>query len=171
MFENARTFERVFVSGPQRSGTRIVAKAIAYDTGYDYVDEKEVTFHDFKLLEHYLGKNKVVIQCPGLCHKLHWVTDKNTIVVMVIRPIDEIEASEKRIGWSQVDRLAELSKYGYTEGIISKIKYDYWKTVQKPILGDRATEIVYHGLTEHPLFIKDRKGFEWNQTQKTPIKE
>ena len=42
VFEYLLHYHYVIVTGPQRSGTRIGAKMIAYDTGYTYVDEAEV---------------------------------------------------------------------------------------------------------------------------------
>ncbi|MBU2685873.1 MAG: hypothetical protein KKF27_21740, partial [Gammaproteobacteria bacterium] len=59
----------------------------------------------------------------------------------------------------------ELYKYGYSNGVISRIKYDFWNNHQKLVLNERAREINYHYLERHPLFIKDRKNFRWDQTQ------
>lgn len=165
MFEHLTMFNRIVISGPQRSGTRIAAKIVASDTNKDYIDEKDINFQDFRLLEWYLAKDNVVIQCPGLCHKLHEIMADSTLIIVVRRPIVEIIASERRIGWNDVSEFPELIKYGYTSGIISRIKYDYWDTIQKPILIDRWGEINYHELDYHPLFKTDRSSFLWNQTE------
>lgn len=83
------------------------------------------------------------------------------------RSVDQIMASEKRIGWDKWFMYQELHKYGRTDGVISKIKYDFWETIQKPILKDRAREIIYSDLKNHPLFIEKSKRakFKWNQTE------
>lgn len=164
MFDNIKDFKRIVISGPQRSGTRIIAKAIAMDTEKTYIDEKEINFHDFRLLEWYLHKDNVVIQCPGLCHKLHEISTNLTLILLVRRPVEEIIASENRIGWPDISRNQELSKYGYSTGIISRIKYEFWDTYQKSLLGDKAGEFNYNDIKKHPLFIEDRKIFKWDQT-------
>jgi len=167
MFENIKDFKCIVVSGPQRSGTRIVAKAIAFDTDKTYIDEKDINFHDFRLLEWYLRKDNVVIQCPGLCHLLHRISDSFTLIVIVRRSIDEIISSEARIGWSELSMQNELYKYGYSSGVISRIKYEFWDTFQKPLLGNRGAEVNYNDLRDknHPLFISDRNHFKWDQTR------
>lgn len=164
MYETLKEFNNIVVSGPQRSGTRIAAKILASETNKEYIDEKFINFHDFRLLNYYLHQSLCVIQCPGLCHKLHEITDNNTLVIFIVRPTEEILASESR-SWTDNSRFIELAKYGYTSGIISDIKYSYWKKVQKSILKDLGREIRYHALEEHPLFIKDRKNFRWDQTE------
>src|SRR4030067_677868 len=164
MFEHVALFNNVVISGPQRSDTRIAAKIVAADINKTFIDEKEINFHDFRLLEWYLQKNNVVIQCPALCHKLHEIKSPSTLIVIVRRPVEEILDSERR-KWDEVSRLQELYKYGYSEGIISRIKYEYWDTVQKPILGDRAGEINFHELSTHQLYIDNRSEFKWDQTK------
>lgn len=166
MFENTKDFERVVVSGPQRSGTRIVAKAIAYDTSKTFIDEADINYHDFRLLQWYLMQTNVVIQCPGLCHKLHEISLNSTLIVMVKRPIDEIINSQNRIKWLDEANKLELAKYGYSSGIISRIKYEYWNRYQKQILGQSGAEVRYHDLEGHPLFIPSelRATFRHDQT-------
>lgn len=164
MFSNISAYNRVVISGPQRSGTRIAAKIVAQETGKTYIDEQEVNFHDFRLLEWYLQKDNLVIQCPGLCHKLHEINTDSTIMIMVFRPIDEIIASEKRVNWPEQSRLQELYKYGYSSGIISRIKYEFWDRVQRPRLAGRFGEINFHELADHPMFVIPREHFRWDQT-------
>jgi len=164
MFKHLKKSSNIIISGPQRSGTRIAAKIMVKDTGKSYIDEKYINFHDFRLLQYYLQKGQVVIQCPGLCHMLHGIEREDTLVIVVRRNIDDIIASEQRI-WDKDSERIELIKYGYTDGIISEIKYNFWSNIQRPILGKRAKEINFNDLEEHPLFIKDRKDFRWNQTK------
>ena len=164
MYESLKEFSNIIISGPQRSGTRIAAKIISLDTGKTYIDEKEINFHDLRLLEWYLNKGNVVIQCPGLCHLLHNINNKSTLIILIYRPIEEIIKSEDRINWPDEAKKIELFKYGHSCGIISKIKYDFWNSFQKPLLGERAREINYNELKFHPLFIQDRESFKWDQT-------
>jgi len=165
MFENIKDFKHIIVSGPQRSGTRILAKIISHDTGKDYIDEKDINFHDFRLLRYYLQRDNIVVQCPSLCHKLHEIYTESTIIIMVRRPIDEIINSERRLNWADSPGgMQELFKYGCSQGVISRIKYEYWDSFQKPSLGPMAVDFNYHDLKDHPLFIKERVNFAWDQT-------
>lgn len=166
MYEGLKEgWHNIVVSGPQRSGTRITAKILAQDTDKDYIDEKYINNHDYRLLEYYLQKGNVVIQCPALCHLLHYITNPDTLVIVVRRPIEDIIASERRIEWLESARFQELYKYGYSDGIISQIKYEFWDSVQKPILGDRGRDIDYSKLKGHSLYIEERGHFKWNQTR------
>lgn len=162
MFEHLSNFNNIVISGPQRSGTRITAKIVAQDTGKFYIDEKDINYHDYRLLEWYLRLGSVVVQCPGLCHLLHRIDFDSTLVIVVRRPIDEIIESEYRC-WNKESEKIELAKYGYSNGVISHIKYDFWDRVQKSSLSN-AGDINYRELKDHPLFISDRQNFRWDQT-------
>ena len=164
MYESLKEFSSIVVSGPQRAGTRITAKIIAADTNKLYIDEKDINFHDIRLLQYYLNQGNVVIQCPALCHLLHYIIDSSTLIVVVRRPLNEILASEHR-SWYEPARKIELHKYGYSEGIISRVKYDFWDKVQKPSLGNRGRDINFHSLEKHELFINNRPNFRWDQTE------
>lgn len=61
MFKNLTNFNNIIVSGPQRSGTRFMAKTIAKELDKLYIDERDVAKHDFRLLEYYLSRGNVVI--------------------------------------------------------------------------------------------------------------
>ena len=158
-------YNNIVVSGPQRSGTRYVSKAIAYDTGKVFVDERRILYHEFRLLLQLLKGNNQVIQCPGVCHRLHQITFKDTLIVLVKRPIKDIIASEERIGWDQESRDLEFKKYNKKSGIISQIKYDFWDNFQKEKLGKRCIEVHYNKVIKHPLFVQNRTNFVWNQTK------
>lgn len=164
MYKSLKKFKNIVVSGPQRSGTRIAAKILAEETDKTYIDEKRIHYHALRLLNIHLNIGNVVIQCPGLCHLLHYILRKDTLIIVIRRDINEIIASEQRC-WDDSYRDIELYKYGCTKGIISTIKYDFWEDVQKPILGKMAREIDYQFLEKHPLFIKNRKNFKWDQTE------
>lgn len=164
MYESLKEFSNIIVSGPQRSGTRIVAKIISADTGKTYIDEKDINFEDFRLLQWYIAKGNCVVQCPAMSRFLHHIKDPSTLIIMVRRNIDDIVNSEA-VDWNDHSRNQELFKYGRSNGIISQIKYDFWYEVQQPILGDRGRIIIYENLKDHPLFIQDRTGFRWDQTK------
>ena len=159
-------FSKILVTGPQRSGTRIVAKIIAHDNNIRYVDEREIGMKGIEKVERLLKNDeRVVIQCPGLCHCIHEFHAVNHLVVMVIRDIEDIIRSQKRIKWGRFEK-RELKYYGETKGVISKVKYDRWEG-QKSLIPNWL-EVKYDDLEDHPLFIpkEERRSFKWNQTER-----
>jgi hypothetical protein len=166
MFEWLAKFERIFVTGPQRSGTRICAKMIAHDIDYEFFDETQInmdSFYNFSsLLE---TKQKYVIQCPTLCRYIHFFASEDNAIVLMRRDVKDILKSQKRIKWSK--EWLELIRYDRNEGIISKIKYDFWEKNQRKQIKN-AFEIEYDSLKKHPLWIgkKERENFFPMQIEK-----
>ena len=111
MFEELGTYRVVLVTGPQRSGTRIAARMIAADSGLRYVDEDEFGVYNHKRLRAIIAQAEgVVIQCPAMCHMVHKVAAEDVLVVMMMRDVDDIVASEKRIDWT-IGPYQELKRF------------------------------------------------------------
>ena len=141
----------IFVTGPQRSGTRIFAHIIAYDTGRTFVDELDYSLN--------IPMDSVV-QCPFLL--------KNVIetsfffptaqFVFMRRNVDDIVCSMERIEWCK-DYTTDPDFYrtyvNHCYSIVDTIKYT--------LSPDRWIEIDYNKLHSHPLFVKDRTGFTSKQ--------
>jgi hypothetical protein len=166
MFEWLSKFDRIFVTGPQRSGTRICAKMIAHDTGYDFIDETQINMDGFYNFSTLLETNKkYVLQCPTLCRYIHFFAQEDNAIVLMRRNIKDIVKSQKRIKWSK--EWLELIRYDRNEGIISEIKYDFWEKNQKERIKN-LFEIEYGSLKTHPLWIakKERENFLPMQIEK-----
>jgi len=167
MFEYLRRHNQIVVTGPQRSGTTIASKMIAQDLGYEHFDETVLpeSFDGFALqvLHNNLEGIKGVYQGPtrsALCHTL----PEDVAVVFMVRPVEDIIASQERINWVWEDQ--EIAQYPteYQAAPVSSMKYRYWNEVQKPLIR-YAYEIVYHSLEEHPLWKnkEERKNFNSKQ--------
>jgi len=159
--------ERVLVTGPQRSGTRIAAKIIANDLGYKYVDEDEFGVYDIaRFLGIYEQQTNIVIQCPSMSRYAHLFNHEGTFIVFMMRDVAEIIASQKRINWT-ADK-EERRRYGNVkdERPISVIKYDYWERVQKPMTL-KYLEMNYNDLSTSHLWISkaNRLKFTAKQTE------
>ena len=93
MFEYLAEFKRIFVTGPQRSGTTICAIMIAKDIGYRWYKEhilKDMTVSEFR---RFAQANKdFVMQCPSMCAYVHEVASSKDAVVLVKRAVKEIIA-------------------------------------------------------------------------------
>lgn len=170
MFEHLKKYNRILVSGPQRSGTRIAAVMIALDTGHYYTDER-IFYHDSINRFHYLVYDNeyqhlpMVIQCPGLSHVLHRLPNYDDIaVVWVKRSIDAIIASQERIDWQGEEIEWMKAADSFMRGVIpiSEYKYDYWDKFQANRIPARF-EIHYSALKTHPLWEDSREGWDSNQ--------
>jgi len=162
MFEHLKEYDKILVSGPQRSGTRICAKMIANDLAYEYVDEDDFKISNLGRLKKVMEKSKIVVHCPAVSRWLHELVANDVLIIFMRRDIEDIIASQERIGWNDS---FQLRFYNTDEGIISKVKYGFWEAVQKPLI-KHWLEVEYKSLTEHPLWIpKDRrKNFKPRQT-------
>lgn len=137
---------RIIVTGPQRSGTRIIAKCIAEDLDYEYIDELDFNISDKKKFYNMLEKDNIVVQCPALSH----ICDRvNAVVVFCNRDLSEIKRSQKRIDW---DDNKELRKYGLKSGNINEIKYTVWEKWQRRLCKQDTFNIDYKSLKGHKLW-------------------
>ena len=152
--------KKILVTGPQRSGTTIATEILAQELDYRYVDEKSAnTILD--ILHFVRHATRFVIQGPTLaayCHLLPMT------VVYMIRPINEIIASEIRIKWSCSCEQEELAKCFADKGPISEVKYKIWNTYQKPLLKD-FFELEYHSMKDHCLWINKEKRVDFSPKQ------
>jgi hypothetical protein len=155
-------FRSIVVTGPQRSGTHIAAEIIAADIGYTYVDDSEFGVINKAKFLWECHKERRVIHCPGMSRWIHEVP-KGTLVVFMMRDLEDIHRSEARIKWN--GRYMEQMNYGCASWDTAAEKYRFWREVQKPILGASCIEIEYESLKYHPLWVsKDRRSnFEWDQ--------
>lgn len=152
MFEHLGGFERVLVTGPQRSGTRICSKMIAHDTDLRFIDELEFAADSlnrlWKILQDETG---IVVQCPALCRHVHHLAGENDAVVFMKRRHVDIKLSEQRIGWEW--ERPELIRYDVDfMADAAETKLDYWWDHQS-IEAAHPFEVAYENLMEHPLWI------------------
>jgi len=153
MITQLKGFDRIVVSGAQRSGTTITAAILSDELKMDLHLEEDFDVHD----EDKFRSLKGVIQAPAMSH----ILDQENCVVYVHRPIEEILKSQDRIGWGE--NLVELSKYGLTEGISAEVKELFWR-LQKRFI-NHPFDINYKDMNYHPYFITDRKDFGVRQWQ------
>jgi len=164
VFEPLKPFNRVFVTGPQRSGTRICARMIAHDTGHIFVDERDFhtdsLYHLSGLMARNLDEN-LVVHCPALCRWVHMLGAHDSVaVVLMRRETEDIIASQERIKW--IWESVELMRYEVAEGNIAELKYWYWDKWQKDKIVN-PFEIEYESLAYHPLWVEERK--DWGAHQ------
>lgn len=166
IFEWLDGFDKILVTGPQRSGTRICAQMIAKDTGHTYVDERNINFESLYRLWSLCHKDeRLVIQCPALCRHVHAFDADTVAVVLMRRNVEDIIASQERIGWNL--EKVELARYDLSEGVIAKVKYQFWDDYQKERI-KHAFEIEYESLANHPLWVTKELRWDFDATQTKP---
>lgn len=175
MFEHLKEHRLIVVVGPQRAGTRICSKMIAEDTGHDWVPEEEYNTDSLNRFGLLLNQQRnMAIQAPCMTRYIHVFARRRLgiHVVMMLRDIDEIIASQDRINWQW--EFTELMRYWpYSPGeSAAKVKYRYWNNIQKQVMReDRYTEVEYKDLEGHKLWIpkSHREKFSPHQTELGPF--
>jgi hypothetical protein len=167
-----RKFNKILVSGPQRSGTTIAAKMIAKDLGITFFDETRIKSWDkddtINIIRYH---PRFVLQCPGLCAWLHVLgAFPDVLIVMMRRDIVDIIESERRINWQWAYAEYEQYKKAFKDKAelwepISAYKYIVWEEVQRDQVKNYI-ELEYESLSDHPLWVPKEKrlGFEYKQT-------
>lgn len=157
MFEWLSGFDKILVTGPQRAGTRIAAKMIAFDTGHKYVDELDFGMDSLLGIASFLDeKQPVVVHCPVLCRHIHMLAKETDAVVLMRRNIKEITESQSRIRWKWEN--LELARYDRLDGNVSEIKYQFWDSYQREKI-HHPFEVEYDTLKPHPLWVeKEMRG-------------
>ena len=169
-------FDNILVTGPQRSGTTIIARMLSADLGYRYVDETNAAFDNSwgKLLRGLRYYRHSVIQCPAQAWRIQALPrSSKTLVVWVNRPREEIIASQDRIGWSVEFEHEELYHYIHRWGAspdqrVVDVKNDVWENGQKGLLRVPFIEMDYHSdyVQQHSQYLPPpaRKQFASKQT-------
>lgn len=180
----------VLVTGPQRSGTRIAAKMVAADLGYRFADERVVKVGNVRkaldVLQAGAETGGVVLHAPALCAESHLLWDRELLpvsisVLIVIRDVEAIAASCRRIKWSatgEIDKYRSRSEfwpYLKPNVHVAQWKYDVWRLYQRPLIQTLVGDgyyysIHYDDLNYHDLWVpaEDRDGWEWDQTERRP---
>ena len=151
----------VAVVGPNRSGTRFVAKALAHSLAWTFVDEKDQRYSQRR---GWVEGQDRVLHATAATHLAH-TFGSDVGVVFVHRPNSEILASQDRISWGAEDAVREayLREFDVFFHPTCAMQKEVWVTKQRPFMTN-AFDVDYHGFEDHPLWVSDREGFEWDQT-------
>lgn len=170
MFEHLGKHRRIYVTGPFRSGTTICSKMIGLDTQRRTIDEMEFRVNHRDRLDQLLdfaGDERLVVQCPALCWCIHEIAGDDDLVVLMRRPLEEINASRNRARFTVGQAIRELSRYGLTEGDPSAVKYAHWDAGQRDRIAN-TLEVQYASLANHPLWVPREERAGWRVKQTAP---
>ena len=165
MFERLNKYQKIFVTGPHRSGTTICARMISSDTGFDWYKEDVIGERSLNSLMEWVDNNKerCVLQCPTMCYCIHEVSREDNLIVLVVRSVADILKSQKRIGWNREKE--GLETYNAVEGVLADVKYRVWNREQKQKVKN-FIEVKYETLRTHWLWVpkEHRTDFKPRQT-------
>lgn len=160
-------FRVVVVSGPQRSGTTIAARIIAAESGMQYVDEDAYGTKAIDAWKEMVATGQaLVIQSPAMARWVHEVDAEDVAVVWMMRPLGDIMASQRRIGWDDGDERAKYHMTAKDTRPIAFVKQWYWYTHQRPFI-THAFELEYEQLKHHPFWVEDHKRILFGKRQWT----
>jgi hypothetical protein len=172
-----KSYDKIVVTGPQRSGTKIATKIIAEELGWEYVGEgvfwkdEPRHDHDLKYRRWVANEDNVqkVLHCPAISHACH-LTPRGTLIVFMIRPPAEIIASDEhrmskfRRRWitAPVNSVFKTKKLTYSKHFypdrdikseeVPNVIYEVWDTIQKKYDFD-FVELKYEDLEQHSLWV------------------
>ena len=153
-FEDVKKFNKIIVTGPQRSGTTICAQMLAHDLKVRYVDESDIGIYTESAIRALCTSDPgFVLQCPRAAFACHTFIYPDVAVVFMYRGSYDIKKSQDRINWTNSYQHDELSLYGVTNRTISTVKYHTWRTKQKQLIPN-AFEIWYDTLQTHKFWVK-----------------
>ena len=169
-------YDKVIVSGCQRSGTTICSQMLSMDLGCTWIDETDVANDWREVSRLLLGDGTFVLQAPALSSKMDLIPeDPKCAIVWMKRPKQEVVRSMARIKWNVHERQEKssyIARWGYHDGQhIWDVKKDAWETKQKPALSVDWYEIRYHSeyVEGHFLFKtkSSRVGNRWQNPKFT----
>lgn len=157
LLKELKKYDKIVVTGPQRSGTTIAMEIIAKELNYIPVREEEFETDNLHIFFKILENNKIVIQAPALSYIVGEL--KNVAVVFMYRNLEEISKSEDKINWKENFGVYESMKYFRNTKFSAHLKIEMWEIIQKPKLGENSFNFNYKDLSKHSLFLENREHF------------
>lgn len=183
-FEYLSQFPKIMVSGPQRSGTRLMSRHLSESLGIGLIYEEHYNFIDESLFFKCANfKEDAVIQAPGMSHLMHVLGEYDHVAVILMRrDLSEIYKSEDKIGWrtyreginprSQYILYRNLVEYYRPGSTTADMKYQVFDNFQKDKILN-LLEVPFEYLKSTDLWVEKEvsKNFWWCQTSEDdPIK-
>ena len=184
LIKTVNEYNRIYVTGPQRSGTRYASFAIAKDlwkyeviysgkiAGLTNYGKIPVTLIDFEKY-HEIRK---VFHCPQYSHEIQDLKDKKSLVIWMDRKPEDVINSEDRIGWhtkcfSKEEKVKYMKTFTEYEDVLAQFNRNWymktwvWENVQKKIMKVDYLELQYESLTQTSGWLNQdvRKHFRADQ--------
>lgn len=157
---------KIFVTGPQRSGTTFVANCLASSFGVPMIDESEFDVYFYGNFKHLAKKHENwVIHGPALFHNVFDVLNDfpDVTFVVVKRSIQDILHSQSRISWTDEIERKNMNVPDWDSRPISQIKYETWDRWKN--LLPQWVEYSYEDFELHPKFVPKESRVNFHSKQ------
>jgi len=164
MFEEMKGFDKILVTGPQRSGTTLCAQIIADELGHKFVPEEDININQVDRLKLLLAEpERMAIQCPGVARWIDEIADENCAVVWMMRNTGDIIESERMIKWDDSVERTAYDAVGIDRPI-SVIKTEYYFEEQEPVIKN-AFVVTYEDLEKSKWWVPLGERKHWGPRQ------
>ena len=163
-----RTFRKILVTGPHRSGTTICSRMLAADlTRHTHVDERDIGVRSLSRLMKQLATNGPdIIHGPCFSSLVQWMAGDMAVVFMQ-RDQTDIQKSQDRIGWTGREAEWQNGQYFFPSTFsVPHAVYYGWILHQKPMMQVPYFEIEYESLSAHPLWVPKEKRVNFTNRQR-----
>lgn len=159
MFKWLKKYDKILVTGPHRSGTTITARMIAADTGFRFLDEKEIRHRLIREIPK-VWQTKSVLQAPNAFPWLPAIVPANAAVIVMNRLLADIAASVSKLTDSEGRRVA-------APAFTAQQGYALWHQVKRlpPWQTFHWFEVCYDTLQGHPLWVPKARREGWHHKQ------
>lgn len=165
---------KILVGGSPRSGTRISASIIAQEMKATFYEEERINIRNVQEALRICAdsKNPFVLQCAALTPSfLKFKSLPNVGLIFMIRPLDDIYASMKRLGWKDGREKLKFMHQTYRDCfpnwyddnlLIPELALKLWNDILKTALDFQAIELEYDSLQDHVQFVKKPLREKWH---------
>jgi hypothetical protein len=178
----AGKYDIIYVSGPQRSGTRYTTYTLGHKGGFEVttfptLGSQYVTDDKGRMTEWFFQElHKTILHCTAESHLLHKLDGKEKLVIWMDRNEKDVSESEDRIEWhprcfEEEEKLKYLEMFPEHEEKIKSFNRNHpmktwvWNNIQKDLMKVDYLELPYKTLEQTDGYIskKDRLGFKKDQ--------
>ena len=160
---------KILVTGPQRSGTMLASTALSKDLKLPHIVEETFDTHDFQKFNDLVKtKPEFVMQCPTMSSYVHLMPD--VMVVWMQRNITDILRSRNRINWNIYEQIEKDRYFHHGSTDSAHLKGEAWMRFQRITLGERAIDLDYESMHNHPLWIDKEHRANFTDKQVYPCK-
>lgn len=157
---------KLFVTGPQRSGTTFVSNCLSHSFRIPLIDEAEFDAYFYARFKFIAKKHDSwVVHGPALFHKVFDVANDfpDATFVVVRRDYESIIESQQRISWEDALERSHMNVSEWDTRPISQIKYEAWDKWKIDL--PSWVEYEYNDFEVHPFWVdkEQRKNFHSKQ--------
>ena len=191
----AGKYDIIYVSGPQRSGTRYTTYILGHTKGFEVVtfstpyrsrsrgnsEYNPVKADKNRINEWFFEElHKKILHCPAESHLLHKLDGKEKLVIWMDRNEKDVSESEDRIGWhprcfEKEEKPKYLDMFPEHKEKIESFDRNYsmktwiWNNIQKDLMKVDYLELPYETLEQTDGYLpkEQRKDFSKAQIRLT----